>query len=322
MREIDVDNFLDPLGTGTSKPVLVVGDDFNEYVLKNQRTIRDGKDVACNSMFVNELLSYQIGTYLGVPMPEAVIAFVDERLIKDDPRIRFAYRFEKGKFFGSEKLEYVENNLEENYLELVKLRKPYRKKSWKKFFEDISNKDDISKIVAFDVFIGNLDRYRNEGNILINREHPRKMYAIDHGHAFFGPMWDIEKIKTLKMIDKPKEYIYWYCGLIFSCMPGVIFSALQEYIDLTDIKNNPFNEVIKNIEAIDIDMIELWMNNIPNEWYVNKEVQMAQYADFLLKHKQLVKIVIQAMADHEFFINYKGGALQWDNQKAKSHTAY
>lgn len=323
MREIDVQTFIDSMGTGTSRPALIIGDDFNQYILKNQRTTdRLGNSVDCNSLFINELLAYQIGCYLDVPMPEAVIAFVDEQLVNDDPKIRFAYRFEKGKFFASERLKYLENNLEDNFLVLQQLNKPYRKTSWVKFFEGIGNKEDISKIIAFDVFIANIDRYANEGNILINSEHPNKMYAIDHGHAFFGPIWDMNKKRIFNSINSVDAYTTWYCGEIFKYLPGRIFHALQEYVDLTDSNNNPFNEVVNKIENIDVDMILLWMNTIPQEWYVDKQVQIASYSDFLLKHKIIVKRIIDIMVSAELFVNYRGGGLQWNNQKVKSHTVY
>lgn len=322
MREIEVETFLDSMEMGVSRPVLILGDDQNEYILKNQKVTDNGKTVTFNCMFVNELLAYQIGCYLDVPMPEAVIAFVDELLVENDPKVRFAYKFEKGKYFATEKLKYVENNLESNYLELARMGKPYRKNAWKAFFEGIANKSDISKILAFDIFIANFDRYRNQGNILVNREEPRMMYAIDHGHAFWGPVWDMNKMNCLNLVNATPMYISQYSMEILKYIPGVIFSALQEYVDLTDINNNPFNEIVQKIASIDESMIELWMNNIPNEWYINKDLQIAYYTNFLLKHKHVVKDVIQNLVVREVFVNYKGGVLQWNNQNQKSHTVY
>lgn len=319
MREIEVESFLKPMGVGITRPVLVIGDDYEEYILKNQTVNENGQLVDYNCMFINELLAYQIGDYLGVPMPEAVVAIVEPELVESDPTIRFAYRFEKGKYFATERLQYVENNLEDNYRELMQMGKAYRKKTWKQFFEKISNKQDISNILAFDILIANFDRYNNEGNILIDRTEQRKLYAIDHGHAFFGPRWSTEKVNCLNLGNITHTYLMEYVTLIKGQLPGSMFSSLEEYIDLTNLDNNPFDEVVQKIDSIDETMIELWMNNIPDEWYIAKDMQVAYYKNFILKNKLAVKLIIQLLANLNAFTNYKGGDLKWSNQKQKFH---
>ena len=314
-----METFLNQLGTGISRPVLVIGDDFNEYILKNEKVDNGGTIVNYNCMFINELLAYQIGCFLDIPMPETVIAFVDGKFIESDPTIRFAYRFEKGRYFATQKLKYVENNLEENYQELIRMGKPYMKRTWKKFFNEVSNKEDISKIIAFDILIANFDRYNNEGNILINRTDQRKVYAIDHGHAFFGPIWNEDKKNCLNLKGS-NEYINMFTQAILKFIPGSMFNALEEYIDLSDIEYNPFAEINAKILSIDENMIELWMNDIPNEWYIDKDVQIAYYKQYLLEQKDMVQYIIQNLANRNAFTNYKGGLLKWNNQKLKSHT--
>lgn len=78
------------MGQGITRPALVLGDDSEEYILKNQESNNNGSLVNYNCMFVNELLAFQIGDYLGIPMPEAVIAMLDKLLIETDPTIRFS----------------------------------------------------------------------------------------------------------------------------------------------------------------------------------------------------------------------------------------
>ncbi|MCQ2014633.1 HipA family kinase [Clostridium butyricum] len=320
MREIEVEVFLDQIGTGVSRPVIVLGDDFNEYILKNEKVDENGTLVSYNSMFVNELLSYQIGCYLGVPMPESVIAIVDSAFAEDDPTIRFAYRFEKGKYFATKKLKYIENNLEENYFTLLKMGKPYMKTTWKKFFKDISNKEQVKNILAFDIFIANFDRYNNEGNILIDKSELRKIYAIDHGHAFFGPVWNKNKVNCLNLASIDDNYIEMYTQEILKYIPGSMFNSLEEYINLEDVNNNPFDEIVSKIMDIDEEMVELWMNNIPTEWYVDKDYQIAYYKKFILNQKEVVKYIIQNLAYKNAFSNYKGGVLKWSKQKQKFPT--
>lgn len=321
MREIEVSTFLGNMDAGVSRPVLVIGDDFNEYILKNEKVDNDGSLTKYDCMFVNELLAYQIGIYLGIPMPEAVIAIVDGEFINEDPTLRFAYRFEVGKYFATEKLKYVENNLHTNWKELSSMGKPYMKKTWNKFFKDIENKDDIAKILAFDIFIANFDRYNNEGNVLINREGARKVYAIDHGHAFFGPEWKQEKTQCLNLNHITEKYIENFTNAITNgnkmCGAGVMFKVLEEYVDLEDLDNHPFKEVVFKILNITEELVDEWLDNIPGEWYLDKEYQGTFYKKFLLSQKHAVAHIIQCLANRDAFTNYKGGLLQWNMKKEK-----
>ena len=61
VREIEVATFLKNMGQGVSRPVLVIGDDFKEYILKNENIDNNGTIQKYNCMFINELLAYQIG---------------------------------------------------------------------------------------------------------------------------------------------------------------------------------------------------------------------------------------------------------------------
>lgn len=320
MKEIEVEAFLKPMGAGITRPALILGDDFEEYVLKNQEVNDNGTLVNYNCMFVNELLAFQIGEYLGVPMPEVVIAMLDKLLIEGDPTIRFTYRFKEGKFFATKNIKEVENNILENYQELKRMNKPYLTKSWKKFFDNIDNKEDIAKIIAFDILIANFDRYNNEGNLLVSSEKGRKIYAIDHGHSFFGPMWNNYKLNCLGIKEITQEYIKSFVSLILSIMreagafgSGTIFTALQGCVDLEDLDNHSFKEVVLKINSITEEMVIKWCNNIPAEWYIDKNTQIAFYSNFILKQKSIIHVIIQLLAEENAFSNYRGGELKYES---------
>lgn len=318
MREIEVEAFLKPMGEGITKPALVVGDDQNEYILKNQRVYMDGQFVNYDCMFLNEMLASQIGEYLGVPMPETVIAKVTEESIEADPSIRFAYRFEQGKYFATEELKQVENNIVQNYQKLLQMNKPYILKPWNKFFKEVNNKEDVAKILAFDVLIANFDRYNNIGNILIDNTNGKKIYAIDHGHSFFKPIWDDEKIRCLEIGKVTPEYIRLFASDIIvkmrqvgACGSGLIFGALEQHIDLSDVKNHSFKDVVLKIRNINEKMIHDWCNNIPNEWYINKKFQVLCYTNFIMQQKFAVEQIIQVLVNNNAFTNYRGGILEY-----------
>lgn len=327
MRNIEIEGFLKPMGEGITRPALVIGDDYNEYIIKNQTIDESGKIVRYDCMFINELLAFQIGKFLGVPMPDAVIAIVPNELVEDDPNIRFAYRFEAGRYFATEKLEKIENNTLDNYETLMKMNKPYIAKSWNKFFNQVTNKEDIAKILAFDLLIANFDRYVNIGNILVNAEgkKTKKIYAIDHGHAFFGPVWTQDKINCLNINNITQNYIELYCSRILQEVrrvgvfgSGTIFGALEKFLDLEDVYNHSFNDIIIKMKSITPEMIYEWCNNIPDEWYLNKEAQISYYTNFIMKQKDAVEHIIQILAYNNAFTNYTGGVLKYGENKKEN----
>ena len=311
IKKIEVEAFLKSMGMGVSRPALVRGDDFKEYILKNEKVDNNGNIKNLNCMFLNEMLAYQIGKYLDVPMPDAAIAYVHQTFVDEDPSIRFAYRFEKGNYFASQKLEDIENNLMENMNELIKMGKNYANRTWNSFFKQIDNKDKIVNIIAFDILIANFDRYGNEGNVLVSGyNNKRNIFAIDHGHAFYGPEMTQEKLFNMQTLFGHDKYPLLFANIIKS-ENGRIFRSLCQHIDLTEPSKNPFSEVVQKIENISEELIDEWLNNIPIEWYIDKKVQVEYYKNFIRLQKQYVRDIIQTMAYIELFDNYLGGVLTW-----------
>lgn len=322
VRIIDVDAFLDYLGEGVTEPALILGSDFQRYIMKKQMLIEDGKKVIYDCLFLNEILSYQIAKYLEVPVPDAAIAHLDSMLIDNDPEIRFVHQFQKGIHFASQELRNKEENLKDNYREALRMKRPYTIRSWNTFFDNITNKEDISKIISFDLLIANFDRFGNTGNLLIsNKNNKRKIFAIDHGHSFFGPIWGTNKINSFRSVNDP-EYIDKFINLMLQLNLddgevnglGEVFRSIEEHIDLNDLTYHSFYEVVKKIELINDDLIDEWMNEIPDVWFTEKTVQVAYYKQFVLNQKNLVRILIQKLADRKAFSNYRGGVLEWENE--------
>ncbi|MUK89167.1 hypothetical protein GMD78_12365 [Ornithinibacillus sp. L9] len=322
VKNIEVETVLDYLGEGISKPALVLGSDFNRYIMKKQKVKQDGKTVIHDCMFLNEVLSYQIANYLGVPVADAAIAHLDATLIENDPAITFVHKFQEGIHFASIELQDKEENLKANYEEALKTGKPYTIRSWKAFFDNIVNSGDISKILALDLLIANFDRYGNTGNLLISNDgSSRKLYAIDHGHAFFSPVWNTDKINALRSPNDSVQYLDWFINLILrnnlqqgqANGMGEVFRNIEASIDLLNVSNHSFQDTVHDIESIDEELIDSWLEIIPNEWYVEKQNQIAFYKSFILKQKSLVKLLIQRLAERGAFSNYRGGVLEWKN---------
>ena len=54
------------------------------------------------------------------------------------------------------------------------------------------------------------------------------------------------------------------------------------------------------------------MNNIPNEWYKNKEIQINYYKSLVLNRKIFVRSFIQELYNRNAFTNsVGGGTLSW-----------
>lgn len=321
IKEIQVNSFLKFLGQGITQPALVLADDFQKYILKRQKVIEDGNRVNHNCMFLNEILSYKIAQYLDVPTPEAAIAYIDPRLIEDDREIVFVHKFEEGLFFASQEIENIEENLYENYAQMARMGKRYIKRTWNAFFDNIKNSDDIANIIAFDLLIANFDRYRNQGNLLIaNTEEGRKVFAIDHGHAFFGPTWTSSKIQNMRLAPTG-QYVDSFTNYLVDTNEGkidglgMIFNAIQSKIDLTDVKNHSFMNIIAEIEHINERTVDSFFEGIPHEWFIEYDMQTTIYKDFLLKQKGLIRYIIQNLMNINAFSNTVGGVLHWIDEK-------
>lgn len=325
IQTVYLDAVIKPMGDGSTRPILVSCDDGNTYILKNERIDHNLNITNYNCMFLNEALSYLIAKFLSVPIPESVIINVDEDFMVYDPALKFSYRCKEGLYFGSRELKYVDNNLLENHRILKQMGKKYLNNSWKNFFKGLENNDDLAKIIAYDLFISNFDRYTNEGNILVTNNDKKSIYAIDHGHAFWGASWNENKINGLNLVQANQNYIDYYLNFTHSLNGieidqkrifnfdnlGIIFDAIQNSISLQNLEMHPFKDIVFNIESITEELLDTWFSCIPSKWYIDKNFQIAIFKNYILKQKDLIRYFIQRLVDRNAFSNYLGGSLLW-----------
>lgn len=328
MRHLTIDTFLKELGEdtgGISKPVLVVASDGERYVLKNQRVQNESTHQweHYDCMFLQEYLVYKLCEYLNIPTPEVAIINIEKIHLEHAPALPFTHRYQPGEHFGSKFLKDIDNNLIAGYQLLMKMGRPYTVRSWNNFFKNILNPKDIAKIISLDLLIGNFDRFGNEGNLMIAGEYnTRKVFAIDHGHAFFGAQWNSDKIRylTQDVTDQRFPGIYLskfhqYSGRILSGM-GHIFKAIEQHVDVIDLTNHDFKGIVLAIESINEDLLDSWFDDVPNSWFVDKLTQIALYKKFLLHNKNNLRTLINMMIRHGAFSNTNGGLLEWRDTKA------
>lgn len=319
---LQIDAYLPELGKdrpGISRPVTVICNDGNTYLLKNQNTYYKGEWVNFNCVFFQEMFVYNIAKYLGLSVPEMAIIDVDKGILDQYPTLTFSNRFQPGLHFATKLIDNVENNLMTGYQMLMLAKKKYIKTSWNTFFKNIHNKDDIPKLIALDLLTLNFDRFTNVGNLLVaNNSGNRIIYAIDHGHCFGNPMWDFNKQKTLKSVENSEGYktsiIQEYLN-VNEHKPlaglGVIFKAIEELVDFSNSSNHSFMEAVYLIENITSNMIDKWFLNIPKTWYINEDKQKAYYKKFILVQKNNLRGFITKLVDFGAFSNVTGGDLKW-----------
>ncbi|MBW7651548.1 HipA family kinase [Anoxybacillus sp. ST4] len=328
LRRIEVDAFLKELGDdkkGMSRPIMVIGEDGKTYVLKNQNVYNPHtqKWEVWSAMFLQEALVYNIAKYLDIHIPDCVAANIDRDFLENAPALNFQYRYSPGLHFASKYIDGSENNLKNGYEQLVRMKKPYIKVPWTNFFKKIVNSDEIPKIIAMDILTANFDRFSNDGNILIAKvDGQRKVFVIDHGHCFGNPYWNINKRQFLLKASPDRNYVSYIIdtyarlngGSPFVGM-GIIFRALDQHINVSDPNNHSFMDVVYKIENITPTMIDEWFKGIPDEWFVEKQNQIAAYKQFLMKQKDIVRIIINELHRMGAFQHYTGGELSWIDKK-------
>lgn len=315
MKEVEVETFINKLSKGISAPSLVLCDDGNRYILK-----KEDEKHSFDSTFINEVISYKLAKYIGLPVCDCAVAKIDKELVDMDRDIVFVHKFKEGMYFASQEQPNLVNNIMENAKELKKMNKPYIDRTWNDFFRNVSNKKDFSKLIAFDILICNFDRFNHLDNFLVSKnDTSNKFIAIDHGHAFWGPIWNDFKIKNLDGYERINNFLEQIMITYIKMAEGnsnlgVIFKAIETNITLKDLNSHDFIDVIASIESINEVIIEEIFEDIPEEWFKDKEVQIAYYKNFILNHKNNVKLIIQYLADNNYFTNFRGGLLKWKQE--------
>ncbi len=156
----------DTLTGGTTRPMLVIGEDGNKYVLK----IFSKKDASQRSYTVAEVIANLLAKEFDLFVPDAVFMTVDPQLIQilehQQPNI---FEKLKEKEVGSIQFGSI-------YQDGVPLYSPAKNKMNLDLIE-------LETILAFDILIANHDRRSSKPNILFG---PDRFILIDHEKAFEG----------------------------------------------------------------------------------------------------------------------------------------
>lgn len=307
---------------GQSRPLFITGNDGNDYFLKRQNVYINGKPFHEDSVFLQESLAYQLAEILKIPVPNYAIVDIDGRSLECNKQTQFNSHLLPGKYFATEIIPENQQNIINNNKISKSVDRPRYNEPLPSFFKKISNKDIFPKLIAFDLFLLNFDRFGNDGNFVVARKNNTYSgIAIDFGHSFAGPKWgDLNKQHFLTMYQSIDYNTYinnilrtllksnGYNGIPFSGL-GPVFNAMEQNIYFQD--SNPFLDIVLKIQDLTKENFCNCLDNIPSEWYVDEIAQKKVYLEFMMYHKDVVQTLIDYLYKCGAFSNNLGGSLKW-----------
>lgn len=177
LEKIDVKEIESCVGNGVTLPMFCILED-NTYAVFKSINNPQGKLALCN-----ELIGYRIALELEMPIPIAGLGIINnETEIPDSVLEKYGETKESfiGIGFYSRKISKSTIIHDSNGL------------------DELSNINDIPKIIMFDFLLGNYDR--NPGNSLIDLSKGNyRFFIIDHTHIFdIGTIWNDIQLRRLK----------------------------------------------------------------------------------------------------------------------------
>ena len=181
-RTVRVTRYVTPLREGGSLPAIVEADDDGLYVLKFRGAGQGARAL------IAELVSGEIGRYLGLPVPEIVFAELDPELARTEPDPEIHALI----------LDSAGLNLALDYLPGSVAYDPVAERPDPEF---------ASRTVWFDAFVSNVDRTARNTNILLWHRRP---WLIDHGASLYfhhSPEWDAGRARPEDPFPRIKDHV-------------------------------------------------------------------------------------------------------------------
>jgi len=238
-------------------PVVVLADDFNEYVCKHSRH-------APANFLCYELISNKFLKLWGLDVPEVTIIDVNPNHLKAN---QYSGNLQPSNFFiPAVGFRYLHDSIDVNQLVVTE----YSRQT-KKLFD---KKEDLLKIALFDIWIANEDRNQNNYNLLIvnNTSKGFMLVPIDH-----------EMIFNTGNLDKGLVEITQEDSLVTSTLFNSLASKQpgSKIVDrIIDIKNEFYFCVEKCFEHLN-EIFE----DIPPEWQINLHSMKALFIQNLFSEK-------------------------------------
>jgi len=213
---------------GHSKPHLIRFNDGNDYVVKFKNNPTGTR------MLVNEYVAGKLAKLVNLPVTPFRTVYIPRKFIEANPSLS-EFGFRSGNQFASlfiSDSSYLPKELDPAY--------PLH----------ITNIEQLAGVIAFDYWLGNVDR--NRKNLLLKPmpDAGLQFYLIDHGHCFIDSKWTVETLKTI-----PDMSNSWR-------------KAHRHYISLLQ-GDTGITEYINRIIDIPRKALEKIVHSIPVDWDVS-----------------------------------------------------
>lgn len=226
---------------GHSRPHLIRFNDGNDYVVKFKNNPTGTR------MLVNEYVAGKLAMLLNLPVVPFRTVYITRKFIEANASL-FQSGFRSGYQFASLFIKdstYLPKEFDSN--------QPI----------NITNREQLSGVIAFDYWLGNIDR--NRKNLLL-KSIPGigyEFYMIDHGHCFMDSMWTVETLKAMPdMSDSWRK-------------------AHRHYIFLLQ-GDGGIAAYIKRIIEVPRKVLESVVRSIPADWDVS-EIEREALIEFLVE---------------------------------------
>ncbi|MEH7223928.1 HipA family kinase [Bacillus sp. JJ1566] len=228
---------------GHSSPHLIRFDDGNDYVVKFK------KNPPGTRTLVNEYVAGKLAELLKLPVTPFRKVYISQEFIDSYPSL--SSKFSSGIQFASLYLEdtiYLPKNMELD--EEIKIR----------------NCEQLAGVIAFDYWVGNVDR--NRKNLLLKRlnQSDYQFYMIDHGHCFNQANWTVDTFQELPIMSSSWR------------------KAHKIYMSLLQKKEGIFTYV-KRINEVPLSSIQRIIHSIPDDWEVSEKEKQA-LIDYLVASRE------------------------------------
>ena len=258
MKIRHINKVISNMGIGVTNPLHCTLDNGVSVIFKTFHNEQG------NLTLANEMISYRIAQRLGLTIPNAGIAQID-----DDTTIMINDRnIPKGIGFFSTRIgKAITSGISQSLL-----------------LKRCTNRNELPKFIMFDHLIYNRDR--NPGNILYSME-DEKVYIIDHSHCFnLQCIWDeIQLNRCIKENDFKDTLIMERNYDMYRKFIGIDNVNLPIFLEIKD-------EFVKMLDRSFFIQI---INELPDEWGVGKKdgEALADYLEYRLNNlESMCKIII------------------------------
>lgn len=251
------------LSTDGHRPLQIIGDDYNTYIIKNSR----GR--VPDFCLLNEILCHHFLKEWNINTPDIALISVDKKILPENLSNHNRNHYFENLCFGS---KYISNSIETTDFNVIAGQVEYRK---------IHRPDDIFLLSLFDIWIENDDRKPTNNNLILAPYPNGKMILTAFDHAFV--------FSTLKYTELDINHVN------SSYNESILLSALGQSIREKTKLNDQWLKRIEQIYYLCIErcckVYEQVSNSIPEEMGFTIDLRLAVYN--FLSNKDRNKRVFQ-----------------------------